>query len=450
MDNTKKTIKKSSISKKLIISTGMLLLSACVGGGSSGSSDIPNPKVTAELPIVDVTGKVTTSNAESIAAGAYRLATFMDKMMQTGFIVLTSSNNPTFENAFKNKNTAINQQVPCGTSGSATMSGNIGTFTSPGKLTVTYEDCLTEDDWYLDGIADINILEIYSPKGRINEAKAVFKNLTLRYPGMSGEIEEDFEVVGDIRAFYEIMTFDSQGEPIGEPREIRQAISNELSIESKSSNENYFGTQLRTQYENRQQLLPGQRKGFFNTSASGIYSYNGDLLDTQDKNAVFIKGASQFDQIYVYSDPIKKPLGFNPLLISILDDDDAMVDYYIRIPSNELGRERTGTNPLTVTLNNSDTETVGTGWINPFSFPNVIDKDYTPFSIEVSLTHDNQPAKFVDPDIIFGDIKIDHFFNFRVYITGNYTVTYTITEAGSSPINISFTLKAEGVDLISP
>lgn len=165
MDNHKNKYTLSILSKRLPVAASVLLLSACVGGGSSGSADIPQETPKAEIPVIDVTGKVKPETAQSVAAAAYRIATFMDKMMKSGFIVLTSKDNLTFEIAYKNRNTEINKEINCGKSGSARMVGDIGTFTSPGNLTATYKQCLTSDGWYLDGIAEIDIWKSIRPKG---------------------------------------------------------------------------------------------------------------------------------------------------------------------------------------------------------------------------------------------------------------------------------------------
>lgn len=448
MDNHKNKHTLSIISKRLPVAASVLLLSACVGGGSSGSADIPQETPKAEIPVIDVTGKVKPETAQSVAAAAYRIATFMDKMMKSGFIVLTSKDNLTFEIAYKNRNTEINKEINCGKSGSARMVGDIGTFTSPGNLTATYKQCLTSDGWYLDGIAEIDILEIYSPKGRINEAKAVFNNVSLRYP----ETDETFIVKGDVRAFYEIMTFDSQGEPVGGPKFKLESISNELTIDSVNTTANYYGVQLRTQYENRETLVPAHRKGFFNTTAEGIFSYNSDIYDSRDPNGIYIKGQKRFDQIFIHSDRTKNPSGFNPLLVSILDNDDAIVDYYIQIPANELGLNKGDNITPSITLNNEDNVTIFTGAVFPFPFPAVKTEEYSPFAISATLTHNSPPNNFVEPKVLIGDIQIDHFFNFQVFTSGEYTATYSIKGADSSQViaSKSFTLTVNGIDITPP
>lgn len=440
--------KLSILQKRLPIAACLVLLSACVGGGSTGSEDIKQEVPTVVVPEIKVNGKVTPNNGQEIASAAYRIATFMDKMMKTGFIVLTSKDNPIFEAAYKSRNTAINEEIQCGKSGAASMVGDIGTFTSPGNLTATYKQCVTSDGWYFNGVAEINILEIYSPKGRINEAKAVFNNITIRYP----EEAEAFTVKGDIRAFYEIMTFNSEGEPVGGAKFKLESISNELTIDSLNTPANYYGAQLRTQYENRKTLVPAMRRGFFKATTGGMFSYNGDVYDVRDPNGIYIKGEKRSDQIFVHSDRSKNPQGFNPLLVSILDDDNATVDYYIQIPANQLGLNKGGDITPSIALNNPDTVTIFTGGVFPLPFPRVTTKDYTPFAISASLTHNNPPSHFVKPKIILGDIQIDHFFNFQAFTSGEYTATYSIKEAGSNVIvaSKSFTVNVQGNDITPP
>jgi hypothetical protein len=420
------------------------LLTACIGSGNGGdlNSDKQGDKdPRLEIPTIPITGHITRENGRLVAQSGRELAMFHDKMMRSGFIALgtRASDSDIFIQAYINNNRIVDRVFECD-SGLIIIKGDAGTTENPGSLTLDYNDCATEDGWYIDGKIEVNLLAINANKDRLNALSAVINNLSVQYP----EFEHDYALSGDLRIVYAETIIGEDGTVEG-ATPILQAFSNDFIVKDRSVTRTITAKYMSILYfGNRAKLAALIRKGYFLINGDGYYGFNENYGDDLDPNSLFLVGGNgEFNRLSVRSDYTSDAQGENPLVIGIVIENDLQPEYFIRLPADQLGKTYDNINSPSISTPD-DVYTKATKK-KRIPTPAFYDLDYDPMSLTLSIEPPASAPLTPVPLITRGSFAQGRLFNVTAQNAGEYTATFTVSD-GTFQDSASFKIIVEPVE----